>query len=254
MHRQMSRLALALSLFSVVATTAHAQTVDEIVAKNLQAKGGAEKWQSVNSVKMTGKIASQGQEMPLTMYAKRPNKSRQEISLPDGKIVQAFDGTTAWVINPMTGINAPQPMPSGVAEMMKNGADFDGALINYKSKGHTIELVGKEKLADVSKEKPAGRDVYHLKITMKSGQVQHYFLDAESGLELKTSAEVDMGMGGPKQTLDTEMSNYKAEGGIMLPHTVKQFVNGKPLVEMLVMAVEFNAPVDDAMFTMPAAK
>jgi hypothetical protein len=63
-----------------------------------------------------------------------------------------------------------------------------------------------------------------------------------------------MGMGGPKQTLDTEMSNYKAEGGIMLPHTVKQFVNGKPLVEMLVMAVEFNAPVDDAMFTMPAAK
>ena len=246
MHRQMARLALALSLFSVVATTAHAQTVDEIVAKNLQAKGGAEKWQSVNSVKMTGKIASQGQQMPLTMYAKRPNKSRQEISLPDGKIIQAFDGTTAWVINPMTGSNAPQAAPGGVADTIKNAADFDGALINYKSKGHTIELIGKEKLGD--------KDVYHLKVTMKGGQVQHYFLDAESCLEMKTSAEVDLGMGGPKQTLDTEMSNYKAEGGIMLPHTVKQSVNGKPLVEMSVMAVEFNAPVDDAMFTMPAVK
>jgi outer membrane lipoprotein-sorting protein len=245
MHRQMSRLALALSLLAV-ATAAHAQTVDEIVAKNLQAKGGAEKWQSVNSVRMTGTIAVQGQQMPLTMYAKRPNKNRQEISLPDGKIVQAFDGTTAWVINPMMGSDAPQAVPGGVADMMKNSADFDGALINYKTKGHTIELVGKEKLA--------GKDAYHLKITMKGGHVQHYFLDAESGLELKTSAEVDMGMGGQKQTLDTEMSNYKAEGGIMLPHTVKQFINGKPTVEMSVTAVEFNAAVDDGMFRMPAAK
>lgn len=243
MHRQMSRLVLALALFPVVATTARAQTVDEIVAKNLQAKGGAEKWQSVNSVRMSGTITVQGQQLPLTMYAKRPNKNRQEISLPDGKIVQAFDGTTAWVINPMMGSDAPQVVPGGVADMMKNSADFDGALINYKTKGHTIELVGKEKLAE--------KDVYHLKITMKGGQVQHYFLDAESGLELKTSAEVDMGMGGSKQTLDTEMSNYKAEGGIMLPHTVKQFVNGKPTVEMSVTAVEFNAPVDEAMFTMP---
>ena len=240
MHRHMSRLTFALSLLAVAAA-AHAQTVDEIVAKNLQAKGGAEKWQSVSSVKMTGKIAAQGQEMPLMVYAKRPNLSRQEISLPDGKIVQAFDGTTAWVINPMMGSDVPQVLPGGAAEMMKNSADFDGALVNYKSKGHTIELVGKEKLSD--------KDVYHLKVTMKGGQVQHYFLDADSGLEVKTSAEVDMGMG--KQALDTEMSNYKQVGGIMLPHTVKQFTNGKPIVEMSVTGVEFNAPVDDSIFKMP---
>jgi outer membrane lipoprotein-sorting protein len=245
MHRQMSRLALALSLFSV-APTAHAQTVDELVAKNLQAKGGAEKWGSVKSVKMTGTITAQGQQMPLTVYAKRPNMNRQEISLPAGKIVQAFDGTTAWAINPMMGIDAPQAVPGGAADMLKNSADFDGALINYKTKGHTIELVGKEKLAD--------KDVYHLKVTMKGGQVQQYFLDAESGLEAKTSAEVDMGMGGSKQTLETEMSNYKQVDGITVPHTLKQSVNGKPLVEVSVTAVEFNAAVDDGIFRMPAAK
>jgi outer membrane lipoprotein-sorting protein len=242
MHRHMSRLTFAVSLL-VVAAAAHAQTVDEIVAKNLQAKGGAEKWQSVNSVKMTGKITAQGQELPLTVYAKRPNLSRQEITLPDGKVVQAFDGTTAWVINPMMGSDAPQAIPAGAADVMKNSADFDGALINYKNKGHTIEFVGKEKLGD--------KDVYHLKVTMKGGQVQHYFLDAESGLEMKTSAEVDMGMGGAKQTLDTEMANYKQVGGIMLPHTVKQFMNGKQMVEMSVTGVEFNAPVDDSIFRMP---
>ncbi len=242
MHRHMSRLTFALSLLAVAAA-AHAQTVDEIVAKNLQAKGGAEKWQSVKTVKMTGKIAAQGQEMPLTVYAKRPNLNRQEISLPDGKVVQAFDGTTAWVINPMMGSDVPQVVPGGAADLMKNAADFDGALINYKSKGTVIELVGKEKLGD--------KDVYHLKLTMKGGQVQHYFLDAESGLEVKTSAEIETGMGPGKQTLDTEMSNYKQVGGVMLPHTVRQFMNGNKMAEVSVIGVEFNSPVDDSIFSMP---
>ena len=68
--------------------------------------------------------------------------------------------------------------------MMRNSADFDGALIDYKSKGHTVELVGKEKLRRRA-------DVYHLKVTMKDGHVQHYYLDAESGIELKTTSRVD---------------------------------------------------------------
>src|SRR5262245_12669651 len=141
MHVHMSRLAFALSLLAF-SGVAHAQTVDEIVAKNLQAKGGAEKWQALNSVKMTGKIAVQGQALPLLVHAKRPNLQRQEISLPDGKIVQAFDGTTAWISNPMMGDPTPQAMPANAADLMKNSANFDGALINYKSKGNTIDFVG----------------------------------------------------------------------------------------------------------------
>jgi outer membrane lipoprotein-sorting protein len=244
MYRHISRLACAVSLLWAVA--AQAQTVDEIVAKNLQAKGGAQKWQAVSSVKMSGKMMVQGQEMPLTVYAKRPNLNRQEVALPDGAVVQAFDGTTAWMINPRSGSTQPQPVPGAPADMMKNAADFDGALINYKTKGHKIELVGKETLG--------GQPVYHLKVTMKGGQVQDYFLDAESGIELKTSAQVDFGMGaagGKMQTLDTEMSNYKAIDGIMIPHTIKQFMNGNQMVQMSISSVEFNTPIDDAMFSMP---
>jgi outer membrane lipoprotein-sorting protein len=239
MHRARSRVMFALFLLCGVA--AQAQTVDEIVAKNLQAKGGAEKWQAIKSVKMVGRIMVQGREMPLTVYAKRPNFNRQEINVPDGTVVNAFDGTTAWMVNPMTG-GQPQVAPASAADMMKNSSDFDGSLINYKAKGHTIELVGKEKLNE--------KDVYHLKVTMKGGQVQHYFLDADNGIELKSSTEVDFGTG-EKQALDTEMSNYKPIEGIMIPHTVKQLVNGKPMVEMVITSVEFNAPIDDALFTMP---
>jgi len=217
-------------------------TVDDLIAKNLQAKGGAAKWQSVKSVKMTGKMTAQGTEMPLTVYAMRPNFNRQEITMPAGKAIQAFDGTTAWVVNPMLGIETPQAVPGPAAELAKNSADFDGALINYKAKGNDIELVGKEQLE--------GKDVYHLKVTTKGGPVQHYLLDADSGIELRMSAEVELGSG-QKQTLTTAMSNYKQVDGIMIPHTVTQTAGDRTLLQWTITTVEFNAVPDDSIFRLP---
>jgi outer membrane lipoprotein-sorting protein len=242
MRRSSCRAALVLMVLSAAAA-AGAQTVDEIVAKNLQAKGGAEKWKSVNSVKMTGRITLQGTELPLTVYAKRPNLNRQEITLKDKQIVQAFDGTSAWVINPMMGGDEPRELPKPAAETMRHSADFDGALIDYRQKGHTVELVGSEKID--------GREVHHLKVTMKGGDVeQHYYLDAQTGIEVRTSTDVDLGTG-QKQPLVTEMSDYRQVDGIMIPHTVRQLLNGKPVVQMTIDTVEFNPPIDDQLFRMP---
>jgi outer membrane lipoprotein-sorting protein len=230
-------------LISLVASaTAGAQTVDEIVAMNLKAKGGAEKWSSVKAVKMTGKITMQGMEAPVTVYARRPNSNRQEVVFQGNKMIQAFDGTTAWGVNPVMG-DAPQAAPPAIAEMIRNRADFDGALINYKEKGTTIALVGKEKLD--------GSEVYHLKVTTKGDFTQDYYLDAETGLERKTVAEVDMMGSGQKQTLEIHMADYKQVDGINLPHTIRQAVDGKPMVQMVVEKVELNPALDDALFSMP---
>jgi len=239
MRRCVLRAAFVLTVLSAAAV-AHAQTVEDIVAKNIQAKGG-EKWKAVNSVKTTGKVTMQGMELPLTVYAKRPNYNRQEIMLQDKRLVQAFDGTTGWLINPMTGSEAPQELPKEISDLMKSN-DFEGALVNYKEKGHTVELVGQEKVGV--------RDVHHLKVTLKNGHVQHYYLDADTGLEVKTSAEVDLGAG-RKQVVDTEMSNFQPVEGVMIPHSVTQTIDGKPMVQMTFDKVEFNAPMDDALFTMP---
>jgi outer membrane lipoprotein-sorting protein len=249
MLRVMTRAALTFSL-CVAAAAAQAQSVDDLIAKNLQAKGGADKWKAVQAVKMSGKVTIQGpggsQELPLTVYAKRPNYNRQEITIQDRMLVQAFDGAAGWMINPMMGSETAQAMPAAQADMMKNSADFDGALIDYKAKGHTVELVGKEKLD--------GREVYHLKVTMKGGHVQRYYLDAESGIELKTSTELDLMGTGQKQALDTEMSNFQPVSGIMIPHTVKQSMGGKPIVQMTIDKVELNPAIEDSLFKMPGKK
>lgn len=240
MRRSLSLLPAVLAALYLSAGAAQAQTVDDIIAKNLKAKGG-EKWKTISALKMTGKVTLQGMEMPMSIYAKRPNLSRQEISLQDKKLVQAFDGTTPWMINPMMGTDTAQELTGPQADMMKADADFDSALIDYKAKGHTIELVGKEKLD--------AKDVYHLKVTKKSGHIQHYFLAADSGIELKTSTMIDTG--GTQQKIDTELSNYQPVEGIMVPHTIKQSLNGTPVLTMTIEKVEFNPAIDDATFKMP---
>ena len=233
-------IAACLMVALALATVSGAQTVDEIVAKNLKAKGGAEKWKSISSVKMTGTFSAQGMEGPMSLYAKRPNLSRQEITMNGRKLVQAFDGTTPWMILPDS--EAAREMPEAQGESVRTNADFDGPLMDYAAKGHQIELVGKEKVG--------GTEVYHLKLTKKGGSVEHYYLDTESGIEVKRTVDVDAG--GMKQTVETELSNFKSVDGIMIPHTMKQSVNGTPVAQMNVEKIEFNAPIEDALFRMPA--
>ena len=229
--------AIAAFLFS--AGTASAQTVDDVLAKYYAAKGGA-KWQSLDSMRMTARVVTQGIELPMTMVSKRPNLMRQDMSFQGVSIVQAFDGTTAWGINPMAGSSEPAAIEGAMADALREQADFDGSLVDYKAKGGTVELVGTEDLN--------GKKVHHLKLTKKGGQVQHYYLDAETALEAKVVVETDMGAG--PVTVETLLSNYQTVDGFPVPMTITQNAPTGQVV-ITVEKVEFNVPLDAGFFKMP---
>lgn len=248
--RTFATAALALGLLTTVAAAGHAQTpaaaavptVDALIAKNLQAKGGEAKLKSVQSMKMSGKVSIQGMEVPMTIVARRPNLMRQEMQIQDKRIVSAFDGEKAWVINPFMGSETPQELTGPQADMTKDQADFDGALIDYKAKGHTIELVGTEEVG--------GAKTHKLKVTKKGGQIQYFYLDVDSGIELKTSTQIEQG--GNTVTVETELSDYRSVDGIMLPHALKTSINGQPTGSIVVDKIELNAQTDPSQFRMPA--
>ena len=235
---------LATCLIGVVlpVVSISAQTADEIIANNLKAKGGVEKLKSISSVKMTAKMSAQGRELPMTVYSKRPNLLRQEIKLPEATVVQAFDGTTAWVIPP--GEEAAREVTGPQAEGARKNADFDSPLLDYAAKGHKVVLVGKDKVGGV--------EVYHLRLVKKDGNIEHYYIDPTTNLEVKRTAEVD-GAGGT-QLLESELSNYKSVEGMMVPHTIKQSMGGMPVSQMTIESIVFNGPMDDSLFKMPATK
>ena len=234
-------LGLALALLAVPAS---AQTVDEIIAKNLKARGGLDKLKSVQSIRMSGKMTvGPGMEAPFVIEMKRPKNVRLEITVQGMNIIQAYDGTTGWAVMPMMGKNDPEPMPAEEAKQAEEQADFDGPLVDYKEKGHKVELVGKEKVE--------GADAYKLKVTLKSGDVRYFFVEADSFLEIK--AEGKRTARGSEIEFENSLGDYKDVGGLMIAHSLEMGPKGTPQKSKLTLdKVELNPTIDDARFKMPA--
>jgi outer membrane lipoprotein-sorting protein len=230
----MKLAAAVLAVFSLgLAGTASAQTVDEIVEKNLKAKGGLDILRATNSVRMTAKVNDQ---MPMTILAKRPNLFRREVVMGGQSIVQASDGSVLWMQQPgMPAAKVPNPPAA-----LKSEGEFDGVFVDYKARGTTIALVGKEPVE--------GTDTYHLKVTTKEGAVQDIYLDAETGLERKIVISIQQG--GQTLTQEQMPSDYRDVEGRKMPFRIKN-VLGTSTVEIVVEKVEFNVPIDDAVFKLP---
>jgi outer membrane lipoprotein-sorting protein len=247
-------LAAALS-----AGIAHAQTVDEVIAKNLQARGGVEKLKAMTSAKTTGDVEQRGNKIHVVTWAKRPNLMRREldrtpppptpgrVTLPGTtgpqKAVMAFDGSTVWVINPMMG-EGPQAITGPQADVAKGDAEFDSVLLDYKAQGHRVELMGTQPIN--------GKPAYHLKITRKNGFVQDYYLDVETGLEVRIGTTVEQD--GVRTEVATDLSDYRTIDGLTVPFTMRQSVNGTTVSEVTIAKWEVNVPIDDELFKMPVKK
>jgi len=239
MRRSLSCVAVVGLVLAAAVPAVNAQTVDEILAKNLQAKGGVEAIKATTTVRMTGKANVQGMDVPITTSVKRPYLMHNEMDMGGQKMVQGFDGTSLWMA---MGANPPQALPEGPQiEAMKQNSAFDPLFLDYKAKGHTIELVGKET--------DGGKAVNHLRVTTKGGMKFDYYLDTETGLETRFTTTAEMQ--GQKGELETRFGDYRTVEGRTLPFTLTQLMNGNQIVQMKYEKIEFNVPLDDAMFKMP---
>lgn len=236
---------LGITLLALLAPIASAQTVDELIAKNIEAKGGMAKMKAVNSMRATGKmVGGQGMEIPFVMMNKRPNSTRMEFTFQGMTGMQVFDGKTAWMSMPFMGKKEPEAMPPDEAKLMEEQADFDGPLVDYKEKGNTIELLGKEQVE--------GADAYKLKVTLKGGDVRTIYLDAETYLEIKVESKRTIR--GTEVEGESFLSDYKEEGGMMMAHVMESGAKGSPQRQKLVIEkVELNPEIQDSVFAMPAA-
>lgn len=217
---------------------ASAQTVDELIARNTEAKGGLDRLKAVETVKQTSELTMPGTRATVVVYGKRPNLLRQEISMSGTTIVNGFDGEVPWVINPLIGTRGPMAVTGPQADAIRDQSNFDGPLIDYRARGLTIELAGTEVLD--------GRKAFRLRITGGSGQAQDCYLDAETGLEVRIVTRTDVG------SFEQEMSDYREVDGIKVPFAIRTLFNGVSQTEIAVKSVQFNVPIDDALFAPPA--
>ena len=222
-----------------VSAVATAQSsADDLVAKNLAAKGGVEKLRGVTSVRTTGRVKSARRLATITMWTKRPNSMRQEVVADGRTSVTGFDGTTLWAINPQAGPDAREVTGPAANRAREEAGDFDSVLLDYKDKGYKVDLVS---------SLPGGPP--HLRVTKKNGRVQDIYLDPATFLEQRITTELDQG--GSITVVGTELTNYKPVDGMMVPFTIRQTINGQVQGEVTYERVQFNLPLADDLFKMP---
>jgi outer membrane lipoprotein-sorting protein len=233
-------LLMGIAMLALLAPITSAQTVDELLAKSFEARGGLKKLKAVQSTRMTAKmVLPQGIEIPMTMVQKRPNSFRMEFNFQGMVGVQAYDGKTAWAVMPMMGKKDPEVMGEDDSKMAVEQSDMDGPLMDYKQKGNTVELVGKEQVE--------GADAYKLKVTLKNGELRHIYLDAETYLEIKSEAKRTVK--GTEVESESYMGDYKEVDGMMTPFAIE---SGSQRQKIVIEKVELGVALPDSLFGMPA--
>ncbi|HYG65666.1 MAG TPA: hypothetical protein VEL74_23990 [Thermoanaerobaculia bacterium] len=226
------------------APTAAAPTVDELVEKNLQAKGGKEKLQALKGLRMTGKMAmGPGMEGSLLIETARPDKMRSDVTIQGMTVSQAYDGKTGWKVMPFTGKTDAEPMTEEELKQMQRQATGMDGLMGYKERGETLEYLGK---ADLE-----GTPVHKLKWTRQGGDSAVLYLDAEHFLELRADGKALVQ--GQQMESVTTFGDYKEVGGILFAHSMQlSMPGGMGGMTMTIDKIEVNPDLPASRFAMPA--
>jgi len=220
-------------------------TVDTIVAKYVAARGGLTKIRSVQTLRQKGHVtAGPNREGNVTRELKRPGKTRFEFKVQGVTSVFVSDGKRGWKVDPFEGDPSLKPLPDQVVAEAAEQGDFEGPLVDWKAKGHKVELAGQEKIA--------GRNAYKLKVTLASGGVRYDFIDAVS-MNLVRSDSTRQVRGRAVQ-VQTTFGDFKKTDGLLFPRFVEVAAVGRPnTMRIDVESVEVNPPLSDARFAMPAS-
>lgn len=237
------KLTFLLAAFLIFATSITAGEVEDIINKHIQAHGGLENWENIKTLKITGAFTGFSILSEFSMVKKQPNLYRNEYGLGKFDVIEVYDGNKGWTIDPWFDVSFPRLLNSAENNVLQQKAEFCTPFFTYKEKGHKVEYLGK---ADVD-----GMDALKLKLTRNDGNIETWYLDASTYLELKQeSVWTDFGY---PQMQETFFDDFRKVQQITIPFYIdRSFGIRNRIYE--VKNVEINAEVKDQLFIMPTNK
>ncbi len=238
---------ILLSILVVVAPPAAAITAEEIVAKNVEARGGAAALASLKSLRRTGRFVRPGRNVLITLsdVKARPGMIRQETTYQGLTQVQAWDGEKAWQIQPFEGRKEPSYMSQDDARPFRLAADLDGPWVNSKAKGHALEYLGTE---DVD-----GTLAHKLRVRLKRGGDLTVWIDPDTWMVIR---DLQRKLArGAEQEIETDYGDYEKVGGVFVPMSEASGPRNSPVSsrdESVFEKVEANMATPSEAFAFPA--
>ena len=224
--------------------TPPAPTVDELVAKNIAAKGGAAALNAIKTIRFEGRmVVNQGQiELTYTQTKKRPEKVRADAVLQGMTLVQSWNGASGWKIFPFRGRKDPEEMSADEAKPLVEDAEIGGPLVDWKAQGKTVTYLGTE---DVE-----GTPAHKLKVTRKNGDIDYVYLDPDYFLEVRIISQTIQQ--GAQVEVETDLGDYEKVNGVFFPFSLESGDKGSTDKQKIIIEKgEANIPVDDAIFQFP---
>lgn len=241
---------LAIVLFSgITLTTVLSQSVDDVLSKYFASIGGVDKWKSLNTMKITGQVPTPQGDFAFEMSRKAPNKMIISLDVMGQKLVpQAFDGETAWTINPFMGNPEAQKLPEGQTRDLKRDAVFEDPFIDFATKGSEVTYEGTGEVE--------GIQCHILKLTQNKGMgeeenVSSYYFDAETYLPLMVKQTMNNEQMG-NQEVEVYMSDYQDIGnGLLMAFSIDTRIGGQSVQVIKFSSVVINEDLPDDLFKYP---
>ena len=224
----------------------NAQSADEILSKYFQAVGGLDKITSIKTMKTFGRSPTPYGDVMFTIYQKAPNLYRMEVDVSGTIMIpQAFDGSTAWALNPFGESPNAQKLPEDQALQVADYAELEWAFVNYANKGHSVSLEGKEQID--------GLLCYKIKLVKnqfneKEEIVEYHFFDIKSNVPILSRT---ISASGPTkgQETDTYISDYQElDNGLIQPFYFETKVDGEKSQSISIISIETNVEISDEIF------
>jgi hypothetical protein len=199
-------IVVGLALAAPAATTI---TAEEIVANNVAARGGAGALAALHSLRRSGRLVLPGQSTLITVsdLRQRPGRVRQELTFQGLTRVRAFDGAKAWQVQPFEGRKEPATMTDDEAKPLRLDADLDGAWVDAKAKGYTLEYLGTE---DID-----GTVAHKLRVRLKSADEVTVWIDPDTWMVMRDLRKLVVR--GVERETETDYGDYEKVGGVYVP-------------------------------------
>jgi len=217
-------------------------SASEIVERHIAARGGLDKIRPIQTLRESGRIiAGPNRQALITRELKRPTNTRIQLTIQGVTSVYVSNGERGWKMSPFDGDVGPSPLPGEAVTEAAEQADIEGPLLDWKAKGHQVELAGKETVGK--------REAWKVKLTLKSGAVRYEYIDVQTFNRVRSDS-IRTVRGHPVQ-LETTFSDFRQTGGIVFPHAIEVAAHGRPQrLRIVVESVEINPKLEDDLFAM----
>lgn len=207
-----------------------------VIRDYLNAIGGLETMENVESMEMHYSMNVMGQNLNVDMYKMAPDKFAMKVG-NEAMVMQEtkFDGTTAYA----GGMGGAQTATEGPVfeEAKANAVMFSQR--EYLGGDYNLELKGME---DVE-----GQSCYKILVTNPKGEKTTEFYDVKSNLLCREVIVREMGPGN-SVTITQDFKDYKEVDGISFPHKIVTSGAMPVPMEMNATSIKLNPEMDETMF------